>query len=966
MPEYKNLFLRQSYLDQSEQYERILAEELPTWDYVVITASNEIQAESYRHQIDFRLTNGRLPKNSKYLVVPDLEGKRIGSGGATLNVLKKIAEDRKNCDFTGLKILLLHSGGDSKRIPQYSACGKLFSPVPRTLADGRRSTLFDEFMVGFCGVPARITDGAVFCSGDVLLLFNPLQIDFYSIGAAALSIKDSPETGKDHGVYLIDDNGNVGSFLHKYSVPELKKAGAVDQSGHIDIDTGSMIYDSHILNDLYSLIDTESKFRSLVNEKVRLSLYADFNYPMAGNSTLEEFYREPPEGEPCAELQAARTLVWRALHQYKMKMIRFSPAAFLHFGTTAELLKLMTEEIGDYRFLDWKPLINTNCRQTNIAVSNSYISPEARIGEGSYVEDSSVRNEVVVGKKCIISGVTLEGVSVPDGTVLHGLKLNDGNYVVRKYSVEDNPKNPLWMGMTLKEPLWTCPLFSEYPSIHEAVEASLTDSGEGEGHLSLKESFNQADVSEILPWQEKLDDRIKSGMLLEAIEAHVPAAEAVRLFSHGISARVQEHLLHYAAKLDENHLEEFKIKIRIYYYLSRMIDRKEMEDLCFNTICRSILAASMEGAEFNASCRIQKEEIITRLPVRVNFGGGWSDTPPYCLENGGTVMNAAITLNDHDPIEVTLRKIEKGKVILESTDIGSRKEFMDVRELQDCRSVSDAFALHKAALMACGVIPYKENIPLSEITERLGGGIYINTRVIGIPKGSGLGTSSILAGACVKGIFEFLGIEITENDLYNRVLCLEQLMSTGGGWQDQVGGLTPGFKIITSKPGIKQNIVCTPLLLTEKTIKELDRRFAVIYTGQRRLARNLLRDIIGKYIGNDPDVIHILDEIQKVSVQMRFELERDNVDSFARLLSEHWELSKQLDPGCSNTCIDQILNTIDDLVDGKMICGAGGGGFLQVVLKKDVTIEKMRNRLSDVFADSGVDVWKCNFLLGNE
>ena len=36
------------------------------------------------------------------------------------------------------------------------------------------------------------------------------------------------------------------------------------------------------------------------------------------------------------------------------------------------------------------------------------------------------------------------------------------------------------------------------------------------------------------------------------------------------------------------------------------------------------------------------------------------------------------------------------------------------------------------------------------------------------------------------------------------------------------------------------------------------------------------------------------------------------------------ELSKKLDGGCTNTCIEQIFNTIDDLIEGKMICGAGG------------------------------------------
>ena len=55
-----------------------------------------------------------------------------------------------------------------------------------------------------------------------------------------------------------------------------------------------------------------------------------------------------------------------------------------------------------------------------------------------------------------------------------------------------------------------------------------------------------------------------------------------------------------------------------------------------------------------------------------------------------------------------------------------------------------------------------------------------------------------------------------------------------------------------------------------------------------------------------------------------------------------------------------IFHSVEDLIDGKMICGAGGGGFLQVVLKKGVTQEDVRKRLHEVFQDSGVDVWRCS------
>ena len=78
--------------------------------------------------------------------------------------------------------------------------------------------------------------------------------------------------------------------------------------------------------------------------------------------------------------------------------------------------------------------------------------------------------------------------------------------------------------------------------------------------------------------------------------------------------------------------------------------------------------------------------------------------------------------------------------------------------------------------------------------------------------------------------------------------------------------------------------------------------------------------------------------------------------------NQHWEVSKKLDAGFTNTCIDQIFKSCEDLIDGKFIAGAGGGGFLQVILKKGVTKAHLRKRLRNVFQDSGVDVWESEFI----
>ena len=960
MIKYQNLFLQQSYIDSYDDYIRTInGSNVPHWDFCIITASNEAQAEGYRDQINYRLEHNLLCPHTHYAVIPDPEGKRVGSGGATLGVMKYVREQTGLDSFRGLKILVIHSGGDSKRVPQYSACGKLFSPVPRELPQGRRSTLFDETIIGTSGIPSRISDGMLICSGDVLLLYNPLQIDFYSKGAAAISIKEDVETGKNHGVFLRDDEGNVGKFLHKQSVESLKAAGAVNAQNKVNIDTGAVIFESHLLDDLYSLVDTDEKFSRYVNEQVRLSFYADFLYPLASDSTLEEFYRETPEGEFSDQLTRCRYEIWQAISKYSMKLMCFSPASFIHFGTTGELLKLLTKEIEHYGFLGWTNCVYSNKDTKNYAITNSFIHPSARIGEGSYIEDSYIRENTHIGSGCVISGITLKNITIPDGTVLHGLKLRDGRFCVRMYATTDNPKENRWFGAPLDMPLWSKPLFPVCDSIEEAVAATLSRRTDCELQ-SLCDSFNNADVREILPWRLKLGDVVMVEKYIGCIDRLVPFEEANKIFLNGVSERVKNLLVERAEESD------FSRKIRIYYYLSKLCRGTEAEGYmakCFSTIREIIIEQNENAIFYNPNRKIQKDEVVSKLPVRVNWGGGWTDTPPHCNEHGGTVLNAALLLDDGFPIEVVLRRLEEPKIVLTSADYGSYREFYDIAELQDCNSPHDPYALSKAALIATGIIPRDGEETLEEILHRLGGGIYFSTQVINIPRGSGLGTSSILAAACVKGIYEMLGEEVSESEICSRVLQMEQIMSTGGGWQDQMGGLLGGVKILTSKVGITQNVEWEPLELSDDTIAELNERFCLIYTGQRRLARNLLREVMGRYIGANPESLEVLRSIQNMAWQMKRELENGNVDAFARSLSQHWELSKRLDGGCTNTCIDQIFLACEDMIDGKMICGAGGGGFLQVILKKGITHEDLRERLSNVFADSGVDVWNCSLYM---
>ena len=1012
----KNLFLRQSYIDAWEDYQRsIRKRSFAQWDYIVLTASNEEQANAFQSQITYRQNKNVLPCKTKYLVLPDPDGKRVGSGGATLQVLRKLAEQEDIAgDFHNKRILVIHSGGDSKRVPQYSVCGKLFSPVPRELPDGRASTLFDEFLIGMAGVPSRFREGMLVLSGDVLLLFNPLQIDAQFHGAAAISMKSPVDVGKDHGVFLNNGKDYVKKFLHKQSIETLEKLGAVNTHGNVDLDTGAVLFDVNLMNALLSLVQTDGKidaekYARFVNEKSRISLYGDFLYPLAEDSTLEQYYKEQPEGTFCEELTECRTRIWEVLHSFEMKLICLSPAEFIHFGTTRELLALLTDEIADYEYLDWKPMVFTNYKsekKVQAAVHNALIEGTVQLADKCYVENSWLRGNTVLEKDCVISQLELKDVTVPS-MVMHGVELKRENgekrYIVRAYGIKDNPKKTLeergsFLAGDLRSfinlnnlktkdiwesedhSLWKAKLYPVVESQEKAVswafllhrmsseKADEVKVAEWKSlkRYSLEESFQIADASVLVPWEEKLENRILIERFLNRLRAGEHYVDSLKTF--GIT-ELDEKQFDMLMEMAEKELP-FEEKIRVLYSISRSmkfmkknfhgISYDQIEQKCFATIQQEIFRAS--NVNQVKKYKIAENQVKVSLPVRVNWGGGWTDTPPYCNEKGGVVLNAAILLNGQEPIEVELRKLPEKHIEFASLDLDAHGVVTTAAEIQDCHNPYDSFALHKAALIACGIIPMEGEADLEKILDEMGGGFYMSTCVKGVPKGSGLGTSSILSGACVRALGKFLGTNWSDSDVYELVLNLEQIMSTGGGWQDQVGGLTGGIKYITSRPGMKQKLKVEYLDLDEATKAELQERFALIYTGQRRLARNLLRDVVGNYIGGKKESKEALEEMKHLAVMMRYELEQGDVDAFARLLNEHWEVSKKLDAGSTNTCIDQIFASCEDLIDGKFISGAGGGGFLQVILKKGVSKEMLRAQLLDVYQDSGVDVWDAEFV----
>lgn len=652
-----NLFLRQSYLDSWEDYERSLKKKsFIKWDYIILTASNEAQATAYRNQIENRLEKGLLPEETTYAVLPDPEGKRVGSGGATFQVMRYIAEqepEREN-PFKNRRILVIHSGGDSKRVPQYSAIGKLFSPVPRELPDGRSSTLFDEFIVGMSGVPSRIQEGMLVLSGDVLLLFNPLQIDAQFDGAAAISIKEPVATGKNHGVFLNDGHDYVKCFLHKQTEERLREMGAVNKAGNVDLDTGAVLFGSALLQALFRLISTggkvdEKKFRQFCNEEARISFYGDFLYPLANDSTLEDFYKEAAEGQLNEALHECRTQIWNAIHHFSMKLLCLSPAEFIHFGTTRELRSLVTKNVQDYEFLDWKMQVNSAVQKEGFAAHNAYVGSRAKIGKEAYLENCYILGNSEVGDGTVLSHVRIMDRKIPEQIVMHGIELTGGKKVIRIYGVPDNPKGKYpgevsFLGTTLnqfmaqnkvtKEELWkgeeTYLWFADlYPVCDDwedaldmaeiiykmahgtATKEEISRWRETE-RMSLYSSFNAADIEASCDQERFLENRILARCFIRKLEQGMYYADALKIFGkRGISKEIFKLLMEDAAEAD------FSLKIRIYHAVSCYMKKTRtiyddlhydaLENDCFGTIQEVIYEEAEKKLPDSAGYRIVKD-----------------------------------------------------------------------------------------------------------------------------------------------------------------------------------------------------------------------------------------------------------------------------------------------------------------------------------------------------------------------
>lgn len=221
------------------------------------------------------------------------------------------------------------------------------------------------------------------------------------------------------------------------------------------------------------------------------------------------------------------------------------------------------------------------------------------------------------------------------------------------------------------------------------------------------------------------------------------------------------------------------------------------------------------------------------------------------------------------------------------------------------------------------------------------------TLLAAIPAGSGLGTSSILAATVLAALSDFCGLGWDRNEVCNRTLVLEQLLTTGGGWQDQYGGVLPGVKLLQTSAGFDQNAVARWLPDTLFTDAEARACHLLYYTGVTRTAKNILAEIVRGMFLNNTRHLSLLDAMKQHALTVFDTLQRNDLQRFGQMVRTTWEQNKALDAGTNPDVIESLCRRVDDLCYGYKLPGAGGGGFMYMVAKDPEAAHRIRRMLTE-------------------
>ena len=233
-----------------------------------------------------------------------------------------------------------------------------------------------------------------------------------------------------------------------------------------------------------------------------------------------------------------------------------------------------------------------------------------------------------------------------------------------------------------------------------------------------------------------------------------------------------------------------------------------------------------------------------------------------------------------------------------------------------------------------------------------------------LPQGSGMGTSSILAGCVLAAIAHCRGNPLSTDALIHLVLELEQRLTTGGGFQDQANGLIGGVKRVFSTAGIVQPVVVKSqrLPMSSKMQQHLNGCLHLVYTGKTRLAKNLLSQCLQRWSAGLDEIRQTVSDLVSNACEVAEAIEKGDLDAVGGALNEYWKQKKVMagpSSGVEPRIVADVLQSLGKgaLIRAGSLCGAGGGGFMVILSRDGVTADMMKTRLDADGVDTKDLVW---------
>ena len=909
----------------------------------------------------------------RYIAAADPKGAKIGSGGATAWLLQK---EREACKQIGgkqianggtsceTKRIIIHAGGQSRRLPSYAVWGKLLTPIPvfrwaigqpitQTLLDVQ-SRLYEKLMA----LTGKYQNTLI-ASGDILVRTDELPENLPDADVVCFAIWTTPEKASRHGVFVVEKEKPevLDCMLQKPSPSELEKIG---QSRFFMMDIGIWILSDKALGVLEKKCKPLSKKIDSVPRFY--DLYSDFGPAMGVNPIVED-----------ADIAQLTTAV-----------VRLDKGEFYHYGTSAELIS-STEKIQnlvtDQRAI-WQKKVKTH---PSIFVQNADIHIDWNSSHRNiWIENASVPQSWTVRENTIITGAPENKwtVDIPANICVDFVPVrstqNGGNinWCLRPYGMNDE-----FRGRCADEKTkWYSIPFQTWLK-RRGIQ--FEDTGiDGDTDIQSAHLFpvvKKEDIPSLLNWMIASKPEEKFGVQ-ECRKAAAGWLNAKRLCADEIASLCdipylykQRHDLclknlpvlarHYEKSVF--YQSDLSVTARLYAedgiklpaplphnadYISRMRDfmfRSRFAELCGKdersikkekdkafAVLRDLIVQSAKPVMPRYD--LYSDQIVWgRSPVRIDIAGGWSDTPPFCNINGGCVLNAAVDLNGQQSVQVYVRSIPEKLIRLRSIDNGKSEDVRSYKSLAAFNQVGSVFSIPKAALCLCGFHPDFCTHNFSSLEEQLGamgGGLELSL-LAAIPKGSGMGTSSVLSAAVLGTLSNACSLNWDKHETANRVLVLEQLLTTGGGWQDQYGAVFGGLKLLESEGGMQNDISVG--WLNERLFTEPDTAacWLLYYTGITRTAKSILAEIVKSMFLNEQKTLDILQDIKHHARESALAFQSGSYEKAAAAVLRSWHLNKKLDSGTSTVEIERIILLIKDYAAGYKLPGAGGGGYMLICAK---------------------------------